>query len=199
MYSHYNVILLCFVKLQLLTATLLIGAWYGPVYNNCRTIKECNAYSKNLSKALWKARARYPTAAIVAGGDANVILHSLHPERAQDGVAKEFEEQILKQHNLQLANLKCDRRTHAKHVLDLLVHSAEINIEDFFVHDGAECTCAKSCCGPIAGSDHAFLTASLNIQRPAECLLEPKWAWSKDADWSNTINQYGQHFTLLAA
>ena len=184
--------------LQLASITFIIGAWYGPVNSNYRTINERKAYWTAWAKALWRARDLYPTAAIIAGGDANVILHTLHPEHAPDGVAEEFEELILKVHGLQLANLKCPRRTHTKHALDLLIHSTEITIEDFFVHDGTDCNCGKPCCGPIAGSDHAFLTATLNIQRPAECLLESKWTWSKDTDWSNTINKYGQHFTLLA-
>ena len=77
--------------LQLSFITLIIGAWYGPVNSNYRTINERRTYWTAWAKALWKARDLYPTAAIIAGGDANVILHSLHPEHTQDGAAKEFE------------------------------------------------------------------------------------------------------------
>ena len=101
-----------FWVIHLLTSTLLIGAWYGPVKGNGRSVADCKSYWTAWSKALWQARTRHPTALIVAGSDANVILRSLHPEKTQDSIATEFEERILYDHNLQLANQRCPRRTH---------------------------------------------------------------------------------------
>ena len=117
----------------------------------------------------------YPAALIVAGGDANVTLGSLHPSKEQNKVASAFEALILCEHGLSLANLACPRRTHKVNVLDLLVHSSNITVSEFEVHDGNECPCGKSYCGSIAGSDHFFVTASLDILRPAEKFAEPRW------------------------
>ena len=82
--------------------------------------------------------------------------------------------------------------------LDLLVHSPNIVVSDFEVHDGLECSCGKSYCGPIAGSDHAFVTATLDILRPVERLLERRWTWNQTTDWNAAMKRFAPHFTLLA-
>ena len=73
-----------------------------------------------------------------------MILDVLHPDCVQDTVAREFECLILVEHKLTLANTKCPRRTHARHALDLMVHSPGIDVMDFFVHHGFECPCGKT-------------------------------------------------------
>ena len=138
------------------------------------------------SESLWKVRRLYPEGSIIAGGE-------------QDTVAREFERLILVEHKLTLANTKCPRRTHARHALDLMVHSPGIDVMDFFVHDGYECPCGKTRCGSIAGSDHYFLTATLDLQRPADSLLTPRWSWNKGIDWGETLNGFKVQFTLLAS
>ena len=80
-----------------------------------------------------------------------------------------------------------------------MVHSPGIDVMDFFVHDGFECPCGKTRCGSIAGSDHYFLTATLDLQRPADSLLTPRWSWNKGIDWGETLNGFKVHFTLLAS
>ena len=62
-------------------ATLIVGAWYVPVKDNNRKIVACTTYWQSWSDALWIVRRQYPFALIVAGGDANVILTSLHPHK----------------------------------------------------------------------------------------------------------------------
>ena len=88
----------------------------------------------------------YPAALIVAGGDANVVLESLHPTKEQNKVASVFETLILCGHDLSLANRACPRRTHKVNVFDLLVHSSNITVSEFEVHDGNECPCCKPYC-----------------------------------------------------
>ena len=178
--------------------TLIVGAWYGPVKGNNRTVAACISYWTAWSKALWTVRRQHPIALIVAGGDANVVLESLHPGKKQDKVASEFESTILHEHNLLLADHACPRRTHNDNALDLLVHSPNIAIDSFAIHDGIECSCGKSHCGPIAGSDHAFVTATLDILRPAERLLEPRWTWTKTTDWNAALKRFTPHFAILA-
>ena len=178
--------------------SLIVGAWYGPVKGNNRSAAACINYWTAWSKSLWTVRRQHPTALIVAGGDANVVLESFHPIKKQDTVASEFVALILHQHDLQLANLACPRRTHKVNAFDLLVHSPNIVVSDFEVHDGLECSCGKSYCGPIAGSDHAFVTATLDILRPVEHLLEPCGKWNKTTDWNAAMKRFAPHFTLLA-
>ena len=148
--------------------SLIIGAWYGPVNSNSRTIAACISYWDAWSKALTHARKLHPEAQIIAGGDANVILSILHPDRKQDKLADSFENHVLITHNLVLANTACSRRTHRVHAIDLLVHSHSIAITNFEVHDADQCRCGKPYCGPVAGSDHSFVTATIGITRPIE-------------------------------
>ena len=121
---------------------------------------------------------------IIAGGDANVVLDVLHPDCAVNSIAREFENLILVEHKLTLVNIRCPRRTHTIHALVLMAHSPGINIVDFFVHDGLECPCGKTRCGAIAGSDLLFVSATLDLHRPAE---------------SNALNGFKVHFGLLAS
>ena len=134
--------------LRLPSATLLVGAWYGPVKSKSRPAAECKSYWKLWSESLWKARHLYPEGLIIAGGDANVILDVLHPECVQDTVAREFERLILLEHKLTLANTKCLRRTHARHALDLMVHSPGIDVMDLFVHVVTRAPVAKPAVDP---------------------------------------------------
>ena len=132
----------------------------------------------------------YPAALIVAGGDANVVLESSHPTKEQNKVASVFETRILCEHDLSLANLACPRRTHKVNALDLLVHSSNIIVSEFEVHDGNECSCGTSYCGPIASSDQFFVTASLDILRPVKKLLVPRWIWLKSTDWTAAMARF---------
>lgn len=165
--------------LRLPAASLLVAAWYGPVRSKSRPASECRAYWKLWAESLWKARRLYPECLIIAGGNANVVLDVLHPDCAMNSIAREFENLILVEHKLTLVNTRCPRRTHTIHALDLMAHSPGINIMDFFVHDGRECPCGKTRCGAIARSDHRFLTATLDLHRPADSLLSPRCSWNK--------------------
>ena len=158
----------------------------------------CIAYWEAWSKALTHAKKLHPDARVLAGGDANVILGTLHPDKKQDKLATSFEKHILRTHDLVLANLACTRRTHKVHAIDLLVHSRSITVTEFEVHDAEHCRCGQPYCGPIAGSDHFFVTATLEVTRPIECTLEPRWAWSRSMDWNAAVTSFAPHFTLLA-
>ena len=184
--------------IHLQSASINVGAWYGPVNSNNRNIGACIAYWVAWSKALTHAKKLYPDARIVAGGDANVILGTLHPDKKQDKLANSFEKHILSTHDLELANTACTRRTHKVHAIDLLVHSRSITVTDFEVHDADNCRCGQPYCGPIAGSDHFFVTATLGITRPIESTLEPRWAWTRTIDWNAAVTSFAPHFTLLA-
>ena len=70
---------------------------------------------------------------------------------------------------------------------------------DLFVHDGLVCHCGKSRCGVIAGSDHSFVSATLDLHRPPDSLLTPRWSWNKGINWSDTLNGCKVHFELLAS
>ena len=142
--------------------------------------------------------SEHPAALVVAGGDANVVLESFHPTKEQNKVASVFETLILCEHDLSLANLACPRRTHKVNALDLLVHSSNIIVSEFEVHDGNECSRGKSYCGPSAGSDHVFVTASLDILKPTEKLAEPRWLWLKSTDWNAAMARFAPHFALIA-
>ena len=177
--------------------SIIIGAWYGPVNSNNRTIAACISYWVAWSKALTQARKQHPNAHIIAGGDANVILNTLHPNKKQHKLADSFVDQILTTHNLAFANIACNRRTHRVHAIDLLVHSHSIAITNFAIHDADKCRCGKSFCGPVAGSDHFLVTATIGITRPAESNLVPRWAWTKNTDWNAAVAQFTPHFTIL--
>ena len=87
-----------------------------------------------------------------------------------------------------VANCQLPNPTHRrKHVLDLLVHSPQLPVEEFLVHDGQLCVCGNKHCGPIAGSDHYLVTATVGIDRPAECMLPTAWVWSTHADWKRDL------------
>ena len=184
--------------IHLPSTSLIIGAWYGPVNSNNKTIAACIAYWAAWSKAFTHARELNPDARVIAGGDANVILSTLHPGKKQDKLADSFEKYILNIHDLELANIACSRRTHKVHTIDLLVHSRSITVTDFEVHDADKCRCGQPYCGPIAGSDHFFVTATIGITRPIECNFEPRWAWTKAIDWNAAVTNFTPHFTLLA-
>ena len=94
------------------STSLIVGAWYGPVHSNNRPTTACVSYWEAWSNSLEKARKLHPDALILAGGDANVVLGSLHPGKKQYKLATNFEELILPVHDLQFANLACTRRTH---------------------------------------------------------------------------------------
>ena len=58
---------------------VLICLWYVPIYRNgSHTAAECKTFWLRQAAALWQARSKYPDASVLAGGDANVILKSLH-------------------------------------------------------------------------------------------------------------------------
>ena len=163
--------------MHLPSTSLIVGAWYGPVHSNNRPTTACVSYWEAWSNALEKARKLYPDALVLAGGDANVVLGSLQPSKKHDKLATNFEEFILRVHDLELANLVCTRRTHKVYAIDLLVHSRSIAVTNFEVHDGKDCHCGQPYCGPIAGSYHFFVTATLDVMRPVERVLEPRWTW----------------------
>ena len=152
--------------IHLPNTSIIVGAWYGPVHSNNRSTTACVRYWEAWSNALTHAKKLYPDALVLAGGDANVVLETLHPDKKQDRLATNFEKLILRTHDLVLANLACTRRTHKVHAIDLLVHSRSITVTNFEVHDGKHCRCGQSYCGPIAGSDHFFATATLYVMRP---------------------------------
>ena len=173
-------------------------AWYGPVHSSNRSTSACITYWEAWSKALTHAKELHPDARVLAGGDANVVLEILHPDKKQDKLATSFEKLILRTHDLVLANLACTRRTHKVHAIDMLVHSRSITVTNFEVHDAKHCRCGQPYCGPIAGSDHFFVTATLEVMRPIECTLEPRWTWSRSMDWNAAVTHFAPHFTLLA-
>ena len=80
--------------IHLPTTSLIIGAWYGPVYPN-HPIIVCIEYWNAWSKALTHVKHLYPTAQVIAGGDANVTLGILHPGTKQHRLANHFEKLIL--------------------------------------------------------------------------------------------------------
>ena len=80
--------------IHLPSTSLIIGAWYGPVNSNSRTIAACISYWDAWSKALTHAKKLHPDAQVIAGGDANVILGILHPGRKQDKLADSFENYV---------------------------------------------------------------------------------------------------------
>ena len=127
-----------------------------------------------------------------------MILTSLHPHKKQDTVATTFESLILCEHDLTLANLACNRRTHKVNAIDLPVHSNNITVSEFAVHDGKQCPCGKTCCNPIASSDHAVVTATIDILRAAEHITVPRWTWYRSTDRNVAMTPFAPHFTLLA-
>ena len=50
----------------------------------------------------------------------------------------------------------------------------------------------------IAGSDHFFVTATLDVMRPIERAFEPRWTWVKSTDWNAAVTCFAPHFAVLA-